>query len=262
MMLQTSTPPPPNVDAAPAAAAAANVSVNMTTPSGMPVAATIKTAMTKLNGLVGFGLVGHNGLADQNGLVNCNDLVDQSCLVDCNNLVDHIDLNLFGHICLIDRVGHNGLVGFIGLGLVGFIGLSLVSLIRQISLINLLPLSNHWPIGLIGIISFGLIASSASAALLAHWPCNFSAATCQVGPIGCTCPSSFNGVSGLIGQISLVGQISLISLSGISGISGLISHNGLVGFIGLGLVDFIDLSLVSHVGLICHIIGLIGLNRA
>jgi hypothetical protein len=102
---------------------------------------------------------------------------------------------------------------------------------------------------------------SASATLLAHWPCNFAAATCQVGPVGCTSPNSLNSVSGLIGQISLVGQISLISLSGISGISGLISHNGLVGFTSLGLISFSGHGLVSLVGLIGNIIDLIGLNN-
>jgi hypothetical protein len=121
-------------------------------------------------------------------------------------------------------------------------------------------LSNHWPTGLIGIIGFSLIVSSASAALLAHWPCNIAAAICQVGPIGCTSPNSFKGVSCLIGRISLVGQISLVSHISISGISRLISDNGLVAFIGLGLISFIDLGLVSLIGLICHIIGLIGLN--
>ncbi len=130
----------------------------------------------------------------------------------------------FGHIGLAGRIVHNGLIGFIGLGLIGFmIGLCFVSLIRQISLIYLLALLNHWP-------------------------------------FGCTRPNSFNSVSGLIGQISLVGQISIISLSGISGISGLISHNGLVHFIGLCLIGFIGLGLVSLVRLIFHTIGLIGLN--
>jgi hypothetical protein len=109
------------------------------------------------------------------------------------------------HIGLVGCIGHNGLVGFMGLGLVGLIGLGRVSLIGQISLINSLALSNHWPIGLIGVIGFGPIALSASVASLAYRPRNFAAATCQVDTVGCTGPNSFNGVSGLIGQISLVG---------------------------------------------------------
>ncbi len=67
-------------------------------------------------------------------------------------------------------------------------------------------------------------------------------------------PNSFNGVSGLIGQISLV------SLSGPSSISGFISHNGLVGFISLGLIGFIDLGLVNIAGLISRITGINDLN--
>jgi hypothetical protein len=146
------------------------------TPSGTPVAATIKTTTTKSNGLVGFGLIGHNWLVDQNGLVDRNDLVDQNGLVNRNNLVNHIGLDLYSHIGLVGHIDHNSLVGFIGLGLVSFIGLGLVSLIRQISLINSLVSLDHWPIGIIGIIGFGLIVSSTSAALSAHQPHDFTAA--------------------------------------------------------------------------------------
>jgi hypothetical protein len=94
-------------------------------------------------------------------------------------------ISLIRLCCIIGLVGQTSLVGSI-------------SLISQISLIDSSALSNHWPIGLIGIIGFGLIALSTSAALLAHWPCNFAAATCQVGPVDCTGPNSFNSVSGLI----------------------------------------------------------------
>jgi hypothetical protein len=116
-----------------------------------------------------------------------------------------------------------------------------------------------------------LIALSASAVLLAHWSCNFAAATHQVGPVGCTSPDSFNVVSGLIGQfglshinslglISLVGLIGLIGL-GNTGIIGFIGHNclnghnGLVGIFGfVGQVSQVGLnSLVSLNGLIGHI---------
>ena len=88
-------------------------------------------------------------------------------------LVGHI-ISLSGTIGIvriIGLVGHNGLVGFIGLighnGLVGFISLGVASLLGPISLIDLSALSNHLPIGLIGVIGFGLIASSASATSLA-----------------------------------------------------------------------------------------------
>ncbi len=147
----------------------------------------------------------------RNGGVNCsNGLVGQTGLVGDIGLIKLI--SLVGHICI------SGLVGFIGFGLIslvsgfGLIGLSGIScLAGQISLIGF--------IGLIGVISFSLIALLASAVLLAHRPCNFAAATCQVGPVGCTSSNSFNGVSGLISQ---VGLNSLICL-------------GLVGFIGFGL---------------------------
>jgi hypothetical protein len=232
----------------------------------------VKAATAKLNGLVGFGFIDRDDLADHNGLVNRNELINHNgiashhnCIVGCNDLVDHIGL--------VGPIGHNGLDNFIGLGLVGIIGLSLVSLIGKI--------------GLSSVIGFGLIALSASAALLAYRPWDFAAGTHQVGPVGCTSPNSFNGVSGLIGQISLVGQISLIrlishiigliglkdfslvSLIGPSGISGLVDHTGLdfigrnglfnfmglglVGFIGLGFVDFTSLGLISLVRLIGHI---------
>jgi hypothetical protein len=111
-----------------------------------------------------FGLVGHIGSVNRNGSVDCN-----------------------------------GLAGFIGLGLVGFIGFGLISLVSGFGLIGLGGISGLagrisliGSIGLIGVISFGLIALSASAVLLAHWPCYFAAATCQVGPVGCTSPNSLS----------------------------------------------------------------------
>jgi hypothetical protein len=104
-------------------------------------------------------------------------------------------------------------------------------------------------IGLIGVIGFGLIVSSASAASLAYRPCVLAAATCQVDTVGCTGPNSFNGVSGIIGRINLVGQISL---SGLNGISSLISHNSLINFIRHNsLVGFIGI--ITLAGLIGHI---------
>jgi hypothetical protein len=122
----------------------------------------VKAATAKLNGLISFGFVDCNDLIDHNSLVNRNDLVNHNGIagrhngpVGRNNLVDHIGL--------VGPIGHNGLANFIGFGLVGVIGLSLIRLIGKIDLI--------------GVISFGLIASSASVALLAYWLCNFAAAT-------------------------------------------------------------------------------------
>ena len=110
-----------------------------------------------------------------------------------------------------------------------------------------------------------------------------------VSCLGLVSLSGFSGISGLVGQISLVGRIgldcitSLVGNNGLVGsiklfklselivkypiglivrISGLIGHNGLVGrilhnglvsFIGLGIVGFVGLSLDSLVGLIGHI---------
>jgi hypothetical protein len=90
-------------------------------------------------------------------------------------------VSLIDRISLVSLSGFIGHISFIGLSIVGFVGLSLVSLGGLIShsslvgrciigLIDLPASSNHWPIGLIGviIISLGLIALSASTASLAR----------------------------------------------------------------------------------------------
>jgi hypothetical protein len=198
-------------------------------------------------------------------------LIDFS-LITINGFVGLIGLiGFIGHIGLI---GHNGLFGF-GLddhngfvdifSLVGIDFVGLKCLIGQFSLINSLALSNHWPISIIGIVGFGLIALSASAVLLAHRPCNFTAATRQVGPVGCISPNSFNSVSSLFGLISLslINSLSLISLVGLIGLIGL-GNTGIIGFIGHnglnghnGLVGIFSLlGQVSQAGLN----GLVGLN--
>ena len=102
-----------------------------------------------------------------------------------HDLVDHYGVigraDLINRISLVGSISLSGFIGqvsFIGLSIVGFVGLSLVSLGGLIShfslvgrciigLIDLSASSNHWPIGLIGIIGLGLIASSASMASLA-----------------------------------------------------------------------------------------------
>jgi hypothetical protein len=126
--------------------------------------------------LVGLGQTGLVGLVGRNSFVDHVGLFGHICLVGHINLVNHI--GLFGHIDLVGCIGHNSLVGFIGLGLVGFIGLSLVSfvglcingfiglglvgfiglglgsLVKGISLIRLVGLIGF--IGLVGLVSFGL----------------------------------------------------------------------------------------------------------
>jgi hypothetical protein len=159
--------------------------------------------------------------------------------------------------------GHN-----LAFGLIMAFGLNdLFTVIRRIGLIGLINFN-----GLISVISFGLVTLSASAVLLAHRPCEFAAATRQVGPVGCISPNSFNGVGGLISQ---VGLNSLIDLSFVS-LAGLIDNISIIGsfidFVGLGLVSLgglisdislvgiIDLSLISYYGLMSFI-GLGGHNR-
>ncbi len=124
-------------------------------------------------------------------LINCNNIGDHIGIVCRNDLTDHIGINFIGHDGFIGNI--NLRVSFIDLGFVGFVSLGLsslgglidyISLVSRciISLIKSATLSNHWLIGLIGIIGFGLIASSASADLSAHRPHrphNFAAATRQ-----------------------------------------------------------------------------------
>jgi hypothetical protein len=149
----------------------------------------VKAATAKSNGLVGYGLISHNCLINQNGLVNHNGLVDRNNLVNhngpvgCHNdLVGHNDL--VDHISLVGSIGHNCLVGFIGLsivsliglGFVGFTSLGLISLVRLIGHISLVGLggfsgiNDFSLIGLIGLIGcISLIVSLAS--LSALWLC-------------------------------------------------------------------------------------------
>jgi hypothetical protein len=150
--------------------------------------------LIRLIGLVDFigdvGLVGLNGCANLIDLQPTHDLVDHYGVIGRTNLI--IDLiKIVGYngqislVSLIDRISHVSLSGFIGhisfigLSIVGFVGLSLVSLGGRIShssrvgrciigLIDLPASSNHWPIGVIGVISLSLIASSASVASLAR----------------------------------------------------------------------------------------------
>jgi hypothetical protein len=84
----------------------------------------------------------------------------------------------------------------------------------QISLIDTLASSNHWPIGFIGIISLGLISLASLS--------GFS----LVG---------LSGISGLVGQISLFGVSFIGSFIGFVDL-GLVSITRLID--GIGLISF------------------------
>jgi hypothetical protein len=95
------------------------------------------------------------------------------------------DWQLFG-CCIIGRndfIGHNGLVGFIGLDLVGFIGLGLVSLV------------GFFHNGLVGFIGLGLVSLV-----------GFFNRISLVGPIG------FIGLIGL-GNLSITSLVGSLALS-------------------------------------------------
>jgi hypothetical protein len=121
-------------------------------------------------------------------------------------------------------------------------------------------LSNHWPLGLIGIISLSLIASSASTASLACWLISFvslvgssthrlfrkrlTAAVIEATNIGLSCLNGLNGIISLVG----FGLNCLDNFNGIIGLAGF----GLIGCIGfiVGIIGLIVLvKLVSLVGL-------------
>jgi hypothetical protein len=141
--------------------------------------------LIRLIGFVDFigdvGLVGLNGCANLIDLQPTHDLVDNYGVIGCADLI--VLIKIVGYngqislVSLIDRISLVSLSGFISH--ISFVGLSLVSLGGLIShfslvgrciigLIDLSALSNHWPIGLIGVISLGLIALSASTASLAR----------------------------------------------------------------------------------------------
>jgi hypothetical protein len=138
-----------------------------------------------------MGLVGHTGLDSASiiGLVNLGGisfigpfgLIGLAGLVRLGsfglNGLSNILIRCEGHNSLFSLIGNISLVGFslisfiglIGLGDFGFSLISLIGLIGHISLNDLMASWKHWPISLIGIIVFGLIASSASAISSAHW---------------------------------------------------------------------------------------------
>jgi hypothetical protein len=213
------------------------------------------------NGLVGFiGLVisfiglGVSFIGSFVGFVSLS-LVSLGGLISDISLIGFISLSLVGFIGL-SLVSHNGLSG-----LPGHVGLCLFGLIKLISLVGHTGLTglNDFvgrilvgQIDLISVIGFSLIASSASAALLAYRPCDFAAATRRVGPIRCTSPNSFNGVSDLIRRISLVGQNSLISLIGLIGPIGLIDLVGLLDILWMPTTENMEFPRRGHYCYIRH----------
>jgi hypothetical protein len=131
--------------------------------------------------IIGFGLI---ELVELIGLVGPSGIIS---LISYNGLVGFIGLGLvgfiglglvslvglIGHISLFGSISFNGISGLIGqISLVSLSGLSGISgLIGQISLVDSSALSNYWLISLIGVISFGLIGSSALSASVASLAC-------------------------------------------------------------------------------------------
>jgi hypothetical protein len=134
----------------------------------------------RLIGLIGFvGITGLIGLVGHISLIKLVELIGRVSLVGLVGLVGSIGISfislvdifmmphrphwLHHHMSLVGQISLVSISGPIGRnGLVGIIGI-----------IELSALLNHWPIGLIGVIGLGLIASSASTASLASWPISF-----------------------------------------------------------------------------------------
>jgi hypothetical protein len=203
-------------------------------------------------------------LIDHYGVIGRADLIDlikfdgYNGLVKCNGLVDFI-----------------GVVGFVGLNrLVGIVGLSFLDdLIGLVDLVKIAKpgingrnglighISIVGQVGLVGLVDLGLVGHPGSG-LVGHTGLSLDG----ISLVGL----GFFGVNGLISIVSLVdhisllvSQISLVNPIGLKLISHVclnsrfsildfIGHNGLIGFIDLG-VSFIDLSLDSLGGLIGHI---------
>ena len=133
-------------------------------------------------------LANHYGVIGRADLINLIKFVVYYSQISLVSLINHISLvgsigfsgtsGLASQISLVSLSGFIGHASFIGLSIISFLGLSLFSLGGLIGhfslvghciigLINLSASSNHWPIGLNGVISLGLIALSVSTASLA-----------------------------------------------------------------------------------------------
>jgi hypothetical protein len=187
--------------------------------------------------------------AKPNGLICHNDLVDYNGLVSRNNHINHI--GFIDHKSLIGFAGHIGLDGFIGL----------VSCNCIIGLINLAALSNHWLIGLIGVIGFGLSSLVGHNNLVALIGYNGLVSFIGLGFIG------FIGL-GLVSLARLISRISLVNVGGFSGFSliSLVGPNYLIGLVVRCIIGLIDLSaLLNHwpIGIISIFgFGLIALSAS
>jgi hypothetical protein len=204
------------------------------------------------------GLIGHISIVGQVGLVGFVGLIDLGDL----GLVSHPGFGLVSHTGLsLDGISLVGL-GFFGINdlisVIGFVGLvsflSLVSLSGLIGhfslighciigLIELAVLSNHWPLVLIGIISLGLIASSASTASLARWLISF------VSLVG-------SSTHGLFCERLTTAVIEATNI----GLNGLDDFDCIIGLVGFGLIGCIGF-IVGIIGLImlAKLVSLIGL---
>jgi hypothetical protein len=187
------------------------------------------------NGLIGRNdLDNHNGLVKHDGKINPNGPASKLIII-CNwtkiSLIFQEDCTIFceGEWLPTTTKMHGdftylfnvvvGLVSFIGLGVSfigGFVGLGLVSLIVFSGIIGVSLTSLVGNNGLVGRIKLFKLSE-----LIVKYP---------IGLI--------TRISGLVGHNGLVGRIV---------------QNGLVSFIGLGIVGFVGLSLNSLGGLIGHI---------
>ena len=130
--------------------------------------------------------------------------------------------------------GQLSLVSFAGfIGHFSLVGCCIIGLIESAASLN------YWPLGLIGVISLGLIASSASTASLACRLLSFvslvgslthrlfrkrlTASVIEATNIGLNCLDRFDGIIGLAGF----------------GLNCLDDFNGIIGLIGFGLIGCI-----------------------
>ena len=204
------------------------------------------------------GLIGRISIVGQVSLVSLVDFGDLAIVLShpCFGLVGHTVLGLEGSI--------NGLIsvlGFVGL-VVSFLSLvSLGGLIDHFSLVSrcilglieLAASSNHWPLGLIGIIILSLIASSATTASLA---CRLISFVSLVGSL--THRLFHKRLTASVIEATNIGRNGLDHFDGIIGLAGfglncLDDFNGIIGLVGFGLI--------SCIGFIVGIIGLIMLAK-
>jgi hypothetical protein len=140
--------------------------------------------------------------------------------------------------------GQLSLVSFVGfIGHFSLVGRCIIGLIESAASLN------YWPLGLIGVISLGLIASSASTASLARRLISF------VSLVGSSTHRLFR--KHLTAAVIEATNIDLNGLNSLNGIIGLVGFglnclddfNGIIGLVGFGLI-----------GCNGFIVGITGLN--